>query len=94
MLIEGVPFRKTWQPLHMHPHFNPKSIPPRGIPWQLFETDVEPICIKRMKDINLPNIENLCENIVIELDVHPPVNFQDMEDAAIALKKTLKKFNL
>lgn len=94
LLTQGVPFRKTWQPIHKHPHFNPKSIPPRGIPWNSFKSEKEQICIKRMKDIKLPNIENLCENVVIELDVHPPVNFKDIEDAVLALKRALRYFNI
>lgn len=33
----GIPIRKTWQPLHRHPHFNPSREPARGLPWKLLE---------------------------------------------------------
>ncbi len=35
----GIPIRKTWGPLHMHPHFNPMKVPARGLPWQHPEYD-------------------------------------------------------
>ena len=34
---KGIPLIKTWKPLYKHPHFNPKSIPARGLPWKAYD---------------------------------------------------------
>jgi dTDP-4-amino-4,6-dideoxygalactose transaminase len=65
---QGIPIKRTWQPLHKHKHFDVAKIPARGIPW------IKPFTDKKYKDpneIKLKVCEEYCENYLYELDCHP-----------------------
>jgi perosamine synthetase len=63
----GIPLKKTWTPLHLHPHFNPKTIPSRGLPWQLVDyPDFVPY-----SDQEYPVGDQLIFNSIMQLDIHP-----------------------
>ena len=49
----GIPVKRTWQPLNLHPHFNPESNPARGTPWTSpFNADTNANI--SFKDVQLP----------------------------------------
>jgi perosamine synthetase len=83
----GVPIRKTWKLLNLHPHFNPSGIPARGAPW-LSNTYEGSMRSQEYKDLSLPTAQRLCPDMVLELDVHPPTGFSEIEFAARQLKTT------
>lgn len=77
MLIDfqklGVPIKKTWRPLHLHPHFNPKVTPARGLPWQ--EQDYDGFMKgKKYAELFLPVTTNYIPNKLLELSIHPPTS--------------------
>lgn len=77
----GIPIRKTWEPLHIHPHFNPIRVPARGLPW------LHPEYFGNMKgvtysELNLPIVNEFCPNKLLELYVHPPTGFNEINFAA------------
>ena len=68
----GIPFRKTWAPLHRHPHFNPTEIPARGLPW------LHPAYTSKLNnsflnyaDQSFPIGDNLIDNCIAQIDIHP-----------------------
>jgi perosamine synthetase len=83
----GIPIRKTWEPLHLHPHFNPPNqSPARGVPWQ----DPRYNGIMKNKtfaDLDLPIVEKYCPHRLLEFYVHPPTGLAELEVAAKMLKR-------
>ena len=83
----GIPIRKTWEPLHLHPHFNPPTQPPaRGLPWH----DPRYSGIMKNKifsDLELPMVEKYCPHQLLEFYVHPPTGSTELEFAAKMLKR-------
>lgn len=82
----GIPVRKTWAPLHKHPHFNPSSPPARGLPWE------HPSYFGGRKfvpygDQVYPVAEHYCPNRILELYVHPPAGDAQMRLAAQHLRE-------
>jgi len=77
----GIPCRKTWSPLHLHPHFNPTKIPARGLPWH-YPTYNGQMKGKFYHELNLPNVTSVCPNRLLELYVHPPADAEDMRFVA------------
>ena len=69
----SIPIRKTWIPLNQHPHFNPSSNLPRGIPWKFKEYtgNMKDVIYK---NIFLPNVKEFCPSKVLELYLHPNVD--------------------
>ena len=61
----AIPFRKTWEPLHIHPHFNPVNPPARGIPWSI-DKDFVPY-----KDQLFPAGDSLISKSILQIDIHP-----------------------
>jgi perosamine synthetase len=82
---QGIPIRKTWSPLHLHPHFNPSSIPSRGLPWRhpMYEGSMRHVVYK---DSYLPVVTEHCPNRVLELYVHPPTSDEDIAFSVAQLK--------
>ena len=73
----GIPLKRTWQPLHKHPHFMRKNMVNNITPWD-YENDnkyVEPA------KIHLPNSEKYQEKLLFELDCHPLVSETMVSDA-------------
>ncbi len=83
----GIPIRKTWSLLHLHPHFNPTSVPARGAPW-LSDAYEGSMKSKAYKLLSLPTAQRLCPDRILELDIHPPTGFGEIEFAARHLKST------
>lgn len=84
---EGIPFTRTYEPLHRHPHFNPISTPARGCPWQWELYDGSELKNINYRDLSFPVVEEYCDNRLIELPVHPPVGQEDILQAAEAIHK-------
>lgn len=78
----GLPLKRTWAPLHRHTHFNPSQNPARGLPW------CDPRYTGSLKNITgyfhqkFPVIEDMCDNRIVELAVHPPVDESHIRKAA------------
>jgi len=69
---EGMPIRKTWEPLHKHPHFNSNFAPPRGFPWM--EDSYEGVMkTEKYSHLDLPVVNHYCPNRLLELYVHPTI---------------------
>tara|TARA_B100000315_G_C14561349_1_gene580736 strand:- start:1099 stop:2247 length:1149 start_codon:yes stop_codon:yes gene_type:complete len=85
---KGIPLIKTWKPLHKHPHFNPKFIPARGLPWKE-EKYNGMMKNKKYKDLKLSNTDYYCPSRILELVVHPPVDKSLIELAAIEIKNEI-----
>ena len=84
----GIPIRKTWEPLHKHPHFNPEIYPARGLPWKSLTYKGE-MANLIYKELDLPNVNKYCPNKILELYVHPPTSNLEIEYAAININKFL-----
>ena len=82
----GIPIRKTWNPLHIHPHFNPiGNEPARGLPWKHPSYDGNQRG-KKYSELDLPVTKRLCPDRVLELYVHPPTGYQEIKFAADNIK--------
>jgi perosamine synthetase len=84
----GIPIRKTWEPLHIHPHFNPMKVPGRGLPWQHLEYDGQ-MKGKNYSELDLPITNEFCPNKLLELYVHPPAGVSEITFAAKNIKLAL-----
>lgn len=68
----SIPFRKTWAPLHRHPHFNPTQCPARGLPWlnPAYTSQIgQPIV--HYVDQHFPVGDHLIDNSIAQIDIHP-----------------------
>lgn len=86
LTARGIPIRKTWVPLHVHPHFNPEVPPARGLPWRSADYDGV-MKGKSYAELDLPEVGRHCPDRVIELYVNPPAGPREMEFAARHLRK-------
>ena len=79
---EGIPLKRTWQPLHQHPHFKRKNMINSWAPWD-YKNDqfMEP------ENLQLPNSEKYQKEILFELDCHPLVEAEKVEQAGIWLRE-------
>jgi perosamine synthetase len=75
---EGIPIRKTWSPLHEHPHFNSEHEPARGFPWK-HPNYIGELTSVSYKDLEFPVVKKLCPNNLLELYVHPPVGKKEID---------------
>ena len=85
--LQGIPIRKTWAPLHRHPHFNPTQVPARGLPW-LHPAYKGTIGQTPYAETHLPRADALCPDRILELYVHPPAGRAEIEFAAECLLDT------
>jgi dTDP-4-amino-4,6-dideoxygalactose transaminase len=82
----GIPIRKTWEALHVHPHFNPDhKEPSRGLPWKHAEYDGQ-MKDKSYSQLNLPITKEYCPNKILELYVHPPTGIREITFASRNIK--------
>ena len=73
----GIPLRRTWQPLHKHPHFQRKYMIKNKAPWDNFsDTFIEPSCLR------LWHSEEYQERRLFEIDCHPLVDEKTVLNAA------------
>ena len=86
----GIPIRKTWEPLHIHPHFNPMKVPARGLPWYHPEYDGQ-MKEKTYSELDLPITNEFCPNKLLELYVHPPTGVSEITFAAKNIRLVLGK---
>jgi perosamine synthetase len=81
----GIPLKRTWQPLHKHPHFQRPNMINHVAPWDSLDEDfIEPSCLQ------LPNSEKYQEKLLFELECHPLVGQQIVLDAAQRLSYLLE----
>jgi perosamine synthetase len=81
----GIPLKRTWQPLHLHPHFRRENMPNLITPWDDHDrTFVEP------RNKTLPIAELLQTSRLFELDCHPLVNPVTVRKAAEQLSQVWK----
>ena len=64
----GIPLRRTWEPLHRHPHFNPSSLPARGFPSALRKTNPDSV---PYSDLSFPIGDHLIDSCLLQIDIHP-----------------------
>ena len=84
---KGIFIRKTWDPLHTHPHFNPGSvIPSRGLPWRNGNYDGSMQNLQ-YKKLMLKNVTNYCPHKIFEMYVHPPVGEDLIKISATEINK-------
>jgi len=71
----SIPLRKTWQPLHRHPHLNPNpaSMPARGIPWSGRSNHIPYI------NQLFPIGDSLIDNSILQIDIHPGTRLDHLE---------------
>jgi len=74
----GIPIKKTWNPLHTHPHFNPTSPPPRGAPW-IDDNYSGLMHRKKYSELNLPVTAEFVPNRLLELPIHPPTSRPEID---------------
>ena len=73
----GIPLKRTWQPLHKHPHFSRQNMINLIAPWDhISESFIEP----SMR--SLENSQKYQENLLFEIDCHPIVTQQTVATAA------------
>ena len=84
----GIPLRRTWQPLHKHPHFDRSNMINRVAPWDVLNT----IFDEPSKRV-LPIADKLQENTLFELDGHPFVTFEIMHEAAAFIRAKVDSFS-
>lgn len=67
----GIPLKRTWQPLHKHPHFDRSNMINNIAPWDsAADQYLEPSCI------HLDNSKKYQESLLFELECHPLVSEQ------------------
>lgn len=66
----GVPMRKLFSPLNLHPHFSNNPYPARGLPWRQPDYNGH---MKNMKysELDFPVSYEYCNGRVLELYTHP-----------------------
>jgi len=73
----GIPLKRTWQPLHKHPHFQRANMVNNIAPWDnSSKSFIEPSCLK------LFNSEEYQENRLFEIDCHPLVDEKTVINAS------------
>jgi perosamine synthetase len=66
--LHGIPLKRTWQPLHRHPHFSRDNMPNNVAPWDWVGSNgIEPAAS------SLPISELYQTSRLLELDCHPLV---------------------
>jgi len=84
----GIPLKRTWQPLHKHPHFDRANMLNRIAPWDVLNVNFQDPSTRI-----LPNSEKLQENILFELEGHPLVPVEAMQEAATYIHATINSFS-
>jgi len=82
----GIPLKRTWQPLHKHPHFDRSNMLNKVAPWDLLNID-----IKEPSTLILPNSEKLQEKKLFELEAHPLVSAATVREAAVYIRAIIDK---
>ena len=72
----GIPLKRTWQPLHKHPHFDRSNMINNIAPW-----DSAPDQFVEPSYLHLDNSKKYQENLLFELECHPLVSEQLAADA-------------
>jgi len=81
----GIPLKRTWQPLHKHPHFQRTNMVNNVAPWDnSTKRFIEPSCLQ------LLNSEEYQENRLFEIDCHPLVDEKTVINAAYILADLIK----
>jgi len=81
----GIPLKRTWQPLHKHPHFQRANMVNNIAPWDNSTKGfIEPSCLQ------LLNSEEYQENRLFEIDCHPLVDEKTVINAAYFLTDLIK----
>lgn len=84
----GIPLKRTWQPLHKHPHFDRSNMINRIAPWDVLNA----IFDEPSKRV-LPISEMLQKNALFELDGHPFVTVKIMHEAAAFIRAKVDSFS-
>lgn len=81
--LDGIPLKRTWQPLHKHSHFQRSNMPKCIAPWDIDGLDyIEP------NTLDLPNSKRYQEGALFELDCHPFVSEENILRACDIIKKS------
>lgn len=80
----GIPIKRTWKPLHKHPHFQRTNMIKCITPWDIIgDNFVEPC------DLNLSISEEYQQYRLFEIDCHPLVTEDTVIKAAITLRNLI-----
>lgn len=80
----GIPLKRTWQPLHKHPHFDRSNMINNTAPWDsAADQYLEPSCT------HLDNSTKYQESLLFELECHPLVSEQLATEAGRHLNHCL-----
>jgi len=83
---KGIPLKRTWQPLHKHPHFMRVNMINNVAPWDWVKQEyTEPSAL------HLKTSEEYQEKRLFELDCHPLVPAEIVAEAADWLKSTVEE---
>lgn len=85
----GVPIKRTWQPLNVHPHFNPTTPPARGLPWSHSGTDAESKSTP-YSEYDLPIAYEYQQKRLLEIELHPLLTDFQVSKAAEVLSKVFR----
>lgn len=78
----GIPLKRTWQPLHKHPHFERVNMVNNITPWDNIDKEFhEPRCLR------LLNAEKYQERLLFEIECHPLVDEKTVTRAAQMLSQ-------
>lgn len=81
---EGIPLRRTWQPLNLHPHFRREHMPNGIAPWDFLDTQYD-----EPSRCDLPISDRFQRTRLFELDCHPLVSPESVIEATSRLKTIL-----
>jgi perosamine synthetase len=80
----GYPIRRVFPPLNRHPHFNPKTPPARGLPWE-HPAYRGTMRSKSYEELDLPITYKYCYGRVLELYTHPGITSLQLDNFAADL---------
>jgi perosamine synthetase len=81
----GIPLKRTWQPLHWHPHFKRENMPKAIAPW-----DKTSSLFLEPENRKLANAEHYQTARLFELDCHPLVTASMVDRAAELITKIIQ----
>jgi perosamine synthetase len=90
LIALGVPMRKLFDQLNLHPHFSSNRSPARGYPWK--DNTYNGI-MKNLKyeELELPIAKKMCNGRILELYAHPGITRRQIDAFVIALKEIYLK---
>ena len=86
---EGIPLSTSYSPVHRLNTFHLEKTPARGCPWTWALYTASQDERPSYDDGCCPVAEDYCDNRLMELKVHPPVGWEEIAQAAEAIRKVV-----